>query len=140
MQINLSRIRYKGSYMKLGYDEKKGSDTYIPQFDFYYGVYKETQLYKLQKQQILGASSKTSEILIRHDNRLKVGDLVCLQDKKNYDIIDVNEDPEINGFDIISVQNTAATQQSNSDTDDSHKSNTDGDGIHANPDGTWSDD
>lgn len=129
MQINLSRIRYKGSYVEVGYDENTGNETYIPKFDFYYGVYKETQLYKLQKQQILGASSKTSEILIRHDNRLKVGDMVCLQDKKNYDVIDINEDLEINGFDVITVQDTATTHQSKSDDD----------GSHQNADGTWSD-
>lgn len=140
MQINLSRIRYKGSYIEAGYDQNTGNETYAPKFNFYYGIYHETQQYRLQKQQVLGSSNTTFEILVRHDSRLKVNNQVQLQDKTNYDITDINQDSEINGFDIVTVQNTAATNQSNSDTDDSHKSNTDGDGIHANPDGTWSDD
>lgn len=111
MQINLARIRYKGSYVEAGYDAKTGSETYVPKFSFYYGIYHETQQYRLTKQQVFGSSNATFEILVRHDSRLKVNNQVQLQDKTNYDISDINEDSEINGFDIITVQNTDATHQ-----------------------------
>lgn len=111
MQINLSRIRYKGSYVEATYDSKTGSETYVPKFSFYYGIYQETQQYELQKQQVFGAYTTTFEILVRHDNRLKVNNQIQLQDKTNYDIANINEDPEINGFDIITVKDTDSTHQ-----------------------------
>lgn len=110
MQIKLSRIRYKGTCLQGKYDKETEATIYTPTFSFYYGIYHQTQQYRLAAQQVFSFTNTTFEILVRHDSRLKVKDLVQL-DGINYDILDINEDPEINGFDVITVQRSPKTPQ-----------------------------
>lgn len=116
MQIKLSRIKYKGTCLQGKYDEEAHEDTYTPTFSFYYGIYHQTEQYRLQAQQLYGFTNTTFEILVRHPNQLKLKNLVKLQDGINYDILDINEDPEINGFDIVTVQNSPATPRTDPKT------------------------
>lgn len=111
MQIKLSRIRYKGTCLQGKYDEETENVTYTPTFSFYYGIYHQTEEYRLQAQQVYSFTNTTFEILVRHGNQLNVKNLVQLQDGTNYDILDINEDPEINGFDIVTVQRSPNTPQ-----------------------------
>lgn len=111
MQIKLSRIRYKGTCLQGKYDKETENETYTPTFSFYYGIYHQTEQYRLQAQQVYSFTNTTFEILVRHSNQLKVKDLVQLQDWTNYDVLDINADPEINGFDIITVQRSPKTPQ-----------------------------
>ena len=116
MQIKLSRIRYKGICLQGKYDNNTEATIYTPTFSFYYGIYHQTEQYRLAAQQVFSFTNTTFEILVRHDSRLKIKDLVQLQDGTNYDIIDINEDPEINGFDIITVQRSPKTPQADPKT------------------------
>lgn len=111
MQIKLSRIRYKGTCLQGEYDKETENETYTATFSFYYGIYHQTEQYRLQAQQVFSFTNTTFEILVRHPNQLKVKDLVQLQDWTNYDVLDINVDPEINGFDIVTVQRSPKTPQ-----------------------------
>ena len=111
MQIKLSRIRNKGICLQGKYNEEAHADIYTSAFNFYYGIYHQTEQYRLSAQQVFGFTNTTFEILVRHPNQLQVKDLVQLQDGTNYDVLNINEDPEINGFDIVTVQRSPKTPQ-----------------------------
>lgn len=116
MQIKLSRIKYKGICLQGKYDNETKNEIYTPTFSFYYGIYHQTEQYRLQAQQVYSFTNTTFEILVRHSNQLKVKNLVQLQDGTNYDVLDINEDPEINGFDIVTVQRSPKTPQPDPET------------------------
>lgn len=111
MQIKLSRIRYKGTCLQGSVDNETQNTTYTPTFSFYYGIYHQTEQYRLAAQQVYSFTNTTFEILVRHNNQLKVKDLVQLQDGTNYNVLDINADPEVNGFDIVTVQRSPKTPQ-----------------------------
>ena len=116
MQIKLSRIRYKGICLQGKYDNNTEATIYTPTFSFYYGIFHQTVQYRLQAQQVYSFTNTTFEILVRNGNQLEVKNLVQLQDGINYDIIDINQDSEINGFDIITVQRSPKTPQADPKT------------------------
>ena len=116
MQISLSRIKYKGICLQGKYDNETENTIYTPTFSFYYGIYHQTEEYRLQVTQVYNFVNTTFQILVRHDNQLKVKDLVKFRDGINYDIIDINQGTDINGFDIITVQHKASTPQTDPKT------------------------
>ena len=116
MQISLSRIKYKGICLQGKYDNETENTIYTPTFSFYYGIYHQTEEYRLQVTQVYNFVNTTFQILVRHDNQLKVKDLVKFRDGINYDIIDINQGTDINGFDIVTVQNKASTPKTDPKT------------------------
>lgn len=116
MHIELSRIKYKGTCLQGKYDDKTELTIYTPVFSFYYGIYHQTEQYRLAAAQVYSYINTTFQMLVRHGNQLEVKNLVQLQDGTNYDVIDINEDLEINGFDIITIQRSPKTPQADPTT------------------------
>ncbi|RHF51044.1 hypothetical protein DW673_15380 [Lactiplantibacillus plantarum] len=108
MKMTLSRLRYKASLNKLGYEELSNGntiDTNEKLFDFYFGYYKQSLSQSVSSNAFDYLKDKVT-IVVRHDDRFVTGlndtnYTITLPNTKTYNVASINPDYEINGYDTI---------------------------------------
>lgn len=108
MKMTLSRLRYKASLNKLGYEELSNGntvDTSERLFDFYYGYYKQSLSQSISSNAFDYLKDKVT-IVVRHDDRFvtamsDTNYTITLPNTKTYNVASINPDYEINGYDTI---------------------------------------
>ena len=125
MKMTLSRLRYKGSLNKLGYEELSNGntiDTNEKLFDFYYGYYKQSLTQSVSSNAFNYLKDKVT-IVVRHDDRFvtAMNDqnyTITLPNTKTYNVASINPDYEVNGYDtiVLSLVGGSSDTTSNSST------------------------
>lgn len=108
MKMTLSRLRYKASLNKLGYEELSNGntiDTNEKLFDFWFGYYKQSLSQSVSSNAFDYLKDKVT-IVVRHDDRFVAGlndtnYTITLPNTKTYNVASINPDYEINGYDTI---------------------------------------
>ncbi len=130
MRMELSRLRYRGSLNKLGYEELSNGntiDTNEKLFDFYFGYYKQSLSQSISSNAFDYLKDKVT-IITRHDDRF----VTAMSDtnytitlpspnSNTYHVASINPDYEINGYDTIILSLVGGT----SDTDTTSTSTSD---------------
>ena len=110
MKMTLSRLRYKATLNKLGYEELSNGNTIdvnTKLFDFYYGYYKQSLSQSVSSNAFDYLKDKVT-IVVRHDDRF----VTAMNDKNytitlpspnanTYNVASINPDYEVNGYDTI---------------------------------------
>ncbi|WP_076635829.1 hypothetical protein [Lactiplantibacillus plantarum] len=125
MKMTLSRLRYKASLNKLGYEELSNGntvDTSENLFDFYYGYYKQSLSQSVSSNAFDYLKDKVT-IVVRHDDRFVTGlndtnYTITLPNTKTYNVASINPDYEVNGYDqlVLSLVGGSSDTTSNSST------------------------
>nr|WP_247965349.1 hypothetical protein [Lactiplantibacillus plantarum] len=130
MKMTLSRLRYKASLNKLGYEELPNGNTIdvnTKLFDFYYGYYKQSLSQSISSNAFNYLKDKVT-IVVRHDDRFveAMNDqnyTITLPNTKTYNVASINPDYEVNGYDTIvlslvggSSDDTTSDSTTNTDT------------------------
>ena len=121
MKMTLSRLRYKASLNKLGYEELSNGNTIdvnTKLFDFYYGYYKQSLSQSISSNAFNYLKDKVT-IVVRHDDRFveAMNDqnyTITLPNTKTYNVASINPDYELNGYDtiVLSAVGSATTSGS----------------------------
>lgn len=131
MKMTLSRLRYKGSVNKLGYEELSNGnviDTNEKLFDFWFGYYKQSLSQSVSSNAFDYLKDKVT-VTTRHDDRF----VEAMNDQNytitlpspnanTYHVASINPDYELNGHDTIVL---SATGGSSDDTSNDNTTNTD---------------
>lgn len=131
MKMTLSRLRYKGSVNKLGYEELSNGnviDTNEKLFDFWFGYYKQSLSQSVSSNAFDYLKDKVT-VTTRHDDRF----VEAMNDQNytitlpspnanTYHVASINPDYEVNGYDTIVLSATGGS--SDSTTSDSSTTNT----------------
>lgn len=118
MKMTLSRLRYKASLNKLGYEELPNGntiDTNEKLFDFWFGYYKQSLSQSVSSNAFDYLKDKVT-IVARHNNYF----VTAMSDtsytitlpspnSKTYNVASINPDYEINGYDTIVLSATGTT-------------------------------
>ena len=126
MKMTLSRLRYKASLNKLGYEELSNGNTIdvnTKLFDFYYGYYKQSLSQSVSSNAFDYLKDKVT-IITRHDDRF----VEAMNDSNytitlpspnanTYHVASINPDYEINGYDTIVLSATGGTSDTTSTSD-----------------------
>lgn len=137
MKMTLSRLRYKASLNKLGYEELPNGNTIdvnTKLFDFYYGYYKQSLSQSVSSNAFDYLKDKVT-IVVRHDDRF----VTAMNDKNytitlpspnanTYNVASINPDYEVNGYDTIVLSATGGS----SDDTTSSSSTTSNSGFNSN--------
>ena len=130
MKMTLSRLRYKASLNKLGYEELSNGntiDTNEKLFDFYFGYYKQSLSQSVSSNAFDYLRDKVT-IVVRHDNRFvtamnDTNYTITLPNTETYNVASLNPDYEVNGYDTIvlslvggSSDDTTSDSTTNTDT------------------------
>lgn len=130
MRMELSRLRYRGSLNKLGYEELSNGntiDTNEKLFDFWFGYYKQSLSQSVSSNAFDFLKDKVT-IVVRHDNRFvtamsDTNYTITLPNTKTYNVASINPDYEVNGYDTIvlslvggSSDDTTSDSTTNTDT------------------------
>ncbi|WP_076669750.1 hypothetical protein [Lactiplantibacillus plantarum] len=105
MKMTLSRLRYKASLNKLGYEELPNGNTIdvnTKLFDFYYGYYKQSLSQSISSNAFNYLKDKVT-IVVRHDDRFveAMNDqnyTITLPNTKTYNVASINPNYEINDY------------------------------------------
>lgn len=110
MKMTLSRLRYKASLNKLGYEELPNGntvDTSERLFDFYYGYYKQSLSQSVSSNAFDYLKDKVT-IIARHDDRFveAMNDqnytiTLSSPNANTYNVASINPDYEVNGYSTI---------------------------------------
>lgn len=125
MKMTLSRLRYKGSLNKLGYEELSNGntiDTNVKLFEFYYGYYKQSLSQSVSSNAFDYLKDKVT-VTIRHDDRF----VTAMNDKNytitlqspnanTYNVASINPDYEVNGYDTIVLSLVGGSSDTTSDS------------------------
>ena len=119
MKMTLSRLRYKASLNKLGYEELSNGntiDTNVKLFDFWFGYYKQSLSQSVSSNAFDYLKDKVT-IVVRHDDRF----VTAMNDKNytitlpspnanTYNVASINPDYEVNnGYDTIVLSATGGS-------------------------------
>ncbi|PCE77658.1 hypothetical protein [Lactiplantibacillus plantarum] len=134
MKMTLSRLRYKASLNKLGYEELSNGntiDTNEKLFDFYFGYYKQSLSQSISSNAFDYLKDKVT-IITRHDDRF----VTAMSDTSytitlpspnanTYNVASINPDYELNGYDtiVLSLVGGSSDTTNNSTTNTDTKSN-----------------
>ena len=129
MKMTLSRLRYKASLNKLGYEELSNGnvvDVNTKLFDFYYGYYKQSLSQSVSSNAFDYLKDKVT-IIARHDDRF-----VTAMNDQNYtitlpspnanifNVASINPDYEVNnGYDTIVLSLVGGSSNTTNDSDSS---------------------
>nr|WP_162816943.1 hypothetical protein [Lactiplantibacillus plantarum] len=124
--MTLSRLRYKGSLNKLGYEELDNGntiDTNEKLFDFLFGYYKQSLSQSVSSNAFDYLKDKVT-IVVRHDNRFvtamsDTNYTITLPNTKTYNVASINPDYEVNGYDTIVLSLVGGSSDTTSDSDSS---------------------
>lgn len=122
MKMTLSRLRYRATLNKLGYEELSNGnvvDTNVKLFDFYFGYYKQSLSQSVSSNAFDYLKDKVT-IVVRHNDYF----VEAMNDKNYtitlpapnssiYNVASVNPNYELNGYDTIVL---SATGGSSDDT------------------------
>lgn len=121
MKMTLSRLRYKASLNKLGYEELSNGNTVdvnTKLFDFYYGYYKQSLSQSVSSNAFDYLKDKVT-IITRHNDKFvqamsDTSYTITLPspNDKTYYVSSVNPDFEVNGYDTIVLSATGSTSGS----------------------------
>lgn len=124
MKMTLSRLRYKASLNKLGYEELSNGNTVdvnTKLFDFYYGYYKQSLSQSVSSNAFDFLKDKVT-IVARHNDKFveamsNTSYTITLPspNSKTYQVASVNPDYEVNGYDTIVLSAVGATTSGSSD-------------------------
>lgn len=125
MKMTLSRLRYKASLNRLGFEELSNGntvDTNEKLFDFYFGYYKQSLSQSVSSNAFDYLKDKVT-IVVRHDDRFvtSLNDTnytITLPDTKTYNVASLNPNFEVNGYDtiVLSLVGGSSDTTSNSST------------------------
>ena len=118
MKMTLSRLRYKASLNKLGYEELSNGntiDTNVKLFDFWFGYYKQSLSQSVSSNAFDYLKDKVT-IVVRHDDRF----VTAMNDKNytitlpspnanTYNVASINPNFEVNGYDTIILSATGGS-------------------------------
>lgn len=135
MKMTLSRLRYKASLNKLGYEELPNGNTIdvnTKLFDFYYGYYKQSLSQSISSNAFNYLKDKVT-IVVRHDDRFveAMNDqnyTITLPNTKTYNVASINPNYEINDYYdtiVLSLVGGSSDTTSNSATNTDTKNNDD---------------
>lgn len=135
MKMTLSRLRYKASLNKLGYEELPNGntiDTNEKLFDFYFGYYKQSLSQSISSNAFDFLKDKVT-IIARHDDRFvtSLNDqnyTITLPNTKTYNVASINPNYEINDYYdtiVLSLVGGSSDTTSNSATNTDTKNNDD---------------
>lgn len=121
MKMTLSRLRYKASLNKLGYEELSNGntiDTNEKLFDFYYGYYKQSLSQSVSSNAFDYLKDKVT-IITRHNDKFvqamsDTSYTITLPspNDKTYHVASINPDYELNGYDTIVLSATGSASGS----------------------------
>ncbi len=135
MKMTLSRLRYRATLNKLGYEELSNGNTVdvnTKLFDFYYGYYKQSLSQSVSSNAFNYLKDKVT-IVVRHDDRFveamsDTNYTITLPNTKTYNVASINPDYEVNGYDTIvlslvggssdTTSNSSATNTDTNNNDD----------------------
>lgn len=107
MKMTLSRLRYKASLNKLGYEELSNGntiDTNEKLFDFWFGYYKQSLSQSVSSNAFDYLKDKVT-VTTRHDDRfveaMSDTNYTITLNSKTYNVASINPDYEVNGYDTI---------------------------------------
>jgi len=134
MKMTLSRLRYKASLNKLGYEELSNGntvDTNEKLFDFYFGYYKQSLSQSVSSNAFDYLKDKVT-IIARHDDRF----VTAMNDKNytitlpspnanTYNVASINPDYEVNGYDTIVLSATGGSSDTTNNSSTTNTSNND---------------
>lgn len=124
MKMTLSRLRYKATLNKLGYEELSNGntiDTNVKLFDFWFGYYKQSLSQSVSSNAFDYLKDKVT-IIARHDDRFvtAMNDqnyTITLPNTKTYNVASINPNYEINDYyDTIVLSAVGATTTSSGST------------------------
>lgn len=131
MKMTLSRLRYRASLNKLGYEELPNGNTIdvnTKLFGFYYGYYKQSLSQSISSNAFNYLKDKVT-IVVRHDDRfveaMNDQNYTITLNSKTYNVASINPDYEINGYDtiVLSLVGGSSDTTSNSATNTDTNSN-----------------
>ena len=139
MKMTLSRLRYKASLNKLGYEELPNGntiDTNEKLFDFWFGYYKQSLSQSISSNAFNYLKDKVT-IIVRHNdyfvealNDTSYTITLPSPNANTYNVASINPDYEVNnGYDTIVL---SATGGSSDTTNDSDSSTTSDSGFNSN--------
>ena len=118
MKMTLSRLRYKASLNKLGYEELSNGnvvDTNEKLFDFYFGYYKQSLSQSVSSNAFDYLKDKVT-IIVRHNDKFveamsndSYSITLPKPNDKTYHVASINPDFEVNGYDTIVLSAVGAT-------------------------------
>lgn len=121
MKMTLSRLRYKASLNKLGYEELPNGNTIdvnTKLFGFYYGYYKQSLSQSVSSNAFDYLKDKPT-IITRHNDKFveaMSNDSYTITlpspNSKTYHVASVNPDYEVNGYDTIVLSETGSASGS----------------------------
>ena len=130
MKMTLSRLRYKASLNKLGYEELPNGNTIDVNeklFDFWFGYYKQSLSQSVSSNAFNFLRDKLT-IIARHNDYFvtamnDTSFTITLPSPNNhtYNVVSINPDYEVNGYDTIVLSATGGT----SDTTNTSTSSSD---------------
>ena len=134
MKMTLSRLRYKASLNKLGYEELSNGntiDTNTKLFDFYYGYYKQSLSQSVSSNAFDYLKDKVT-IIARHNDKF----VEAMNDKNytitlpspnanTYNVASINPDYEVNGYDTIVLSATGGSSDTTNNSSTTNTSNND---------------
>ncbi|MCJ2385482.1 hypothetical protein HZI70_15530 [Lactiplantibacillus plantarum] len=126
MKMTLSRLRYKASLNKLGYEELPNGntiDTNEKLFDFYFGYYKQSLSQSVSSNAFDYLKDKVT-VTTRHDDRFvtamsDTNYTITLPNSKTYNVASINPDYEVNGYDTIVLSLVGGSSDTTNDSDSS---------------------
>ena len=135
MKMTLSRLRYKASLNKLGYEELPNGntiDTNEKLFDFYFGYYKQSLSQSVSSNAFDYLRDKVT-VVTKHNNKF----VEAMNDKNytitlpapnsnTYNIVSVNPDYEVNGYDTIVLSLVGGSSDTTSDSTTNTDTNSNG--------------
>ena len=134
MKMTLSRLRYKASLNKLGYEELSNGNTIdvnTKLFDFYYGYYKQSLSQSVSSNAFDYLKDKVT-IITRHDDRFveAMSDnsytiTLSSPNANTYNIASINPDYEVNGYDTIVLSATGGSSDTTNNSSTTNTSNND---------------
>ncbi|MBO2714497.1 hypothetical protein GTP11_15755 [Lactiplantibacillus plantarum] len=134
MKMTLSRLRYKASLNKLGYEELPNGnviDTNEKLFDFWFGYYKQSLSQSVSSNAFDYLKDKVT-IIARHDDRF----VTAMNDQNytitlpspnanTYNVTLINPDYELNGYDTIVLSLVGGSSDTTNNSSTTNTSNND---------------
>ncbi|MBS0953407.1 hypothetical protein ABC426_16715 [Lactiplantibacillus plantarum] len=134
MKMTLSRLRYRATLNKLGYEELSNGNTVdvnTKLFDFYYGYYKQSLSQSVSSNAFDYLKDKVT-IVVRHDDRF----VTAMNDQNytitlpspnanTYNVASINPDYELNGYDTIVLSLVGGSSNTTNNSSTTNTSNND---------------
>lgn len=134
MKMTLSRLRYKATLNKLGYEELPNGNTIdvnTKLFDFYYGYYKQSLSQSVSSNAFDYLKDKVT-IITRHDDRFveAMNDqnytiTLSSPNANTYRVASINPDYEVNGYDTIVLSLVGGSSDTTNNSSTTNTSNND---------------